>query len=144
MSRVRVSSPAPHTALMVKLLFPHPTPDVTSKMQEADDFIRRWVARDGTFDYLIPQTIEQAKQVAATQLAAFDDLLGIAARAGDDTLRLVPDTNALMFVRFIAFVGSCQLLQDRRQIEVRCYSRDAAIAHLEDLSAGRRSGAALS
>jgi hypothetical protein len=79
-----------------KLLFPHPTPDVTSKMQEADDFIRRWVARDGTFDYLIPQTIEQAKQVAATQLAAFDDLLGIAARAGDDTLRLVPDTNALL------------------------------------------------
>jgi hypothetical protein len=78
------------------LLFPHPTPDVSSKIGEADGFIRQWITRDRAFDHSIPRTIEEAKQVAATRLAAFDELLSIAARAGDKTLRLVPDTNALL------------------------------------------------
>jgi len=78
------------------LLFPHPTPDVQSKIKEADDFIRRWAARDGTFDHSIPQTIQEAKAVAARRLAAFDELISLAARQGDATLRVVPDTNALL------------------------------------------------
>lgn len=78
------------------LLFPHPTPDVQKKIKKVDDFIRRWVARSGGFDHSIPQTIQQAKEVAATQLAAFDELISLAARRGDSTLRLLPDTNALL------------------------------------------------
>jgi rRNA-processing protein FCF1 len=78
------------------LLFPHPTPDVQSKIKEVDDFIRRWVARDGTFDHSIPQTIQEAKAVAERRLAAFEELIGLAARQGDTALRVVPDTNALL------------------------------------------------
>jgi hypothetical protein len=79
-----------------KLLFPNPTPDVTSTMQEADAFVRRWLARDGTFDHTIPQTIAEAKKVAAEHLTRFENLLSLAGRAGDTTLRLMPDTNALL------------------------------------------------
>ena len=78
------------------LLFPHPTPEVSSKIKEADEFIQRWITRDKAFDHSIPRTIEGAKKVATTRLTVFDELLGIAARAGDNILRLVPDTNALL------------------------------------------------
>jgi hypothetical protein len=78
------------------LLFPHPTSDVTQRIHETDRFVRRWVERDGTFDHSIPQTIDRAKEVVAEQLAVFDELLSVAARAGDITVRFVPDTSALM------------------------------------------------
>jgi len=74
-------------------LFPHPIPDVQRKITAADKFIRRWVARDGTFDHSIPRTIEQAKAVAAECLAVFDQLISLASRQGDASLRVVPDTN---------------------------------------------------
>lgn len=78
------------------LLFLHPTPDISSKTKKADDFVRRWVTREGAFDHSIPRTIEEAKQVAATRLAVLDELLNIAAHGEDQTLRVVPDTNALL------------------------------------------------
>lgn len=78
------------------LLLPHPTPDIERKITKADEFVRRWVARDVAFDRSIPQTIEQAKTVAAGQLAVFDELISLASRQGDGTLRVVPDTNALL------------------------------------------------
>jgi len=78
------------------LLFPHPTPDVERKIKKVDKFVRRWVARDGTFDHSIPRTIEQAKAVATERLAVFDELISLASRQGDTTLRVVPDTNALL------------------------------------------------
>jgi hypothetical protein len=78
------------------LLFPNPTPEVRSKIEKTDGFVRQWVGREAAFDHSVPSTIEQAKKVAAERLAAFDNLLDLAGRAGDKTLRLLPDTNALV------------------------------------------------
>jgi rRNA-processing protein FCF1 len=78
------------------LLFPNRTPDIERKIKKVDDFIRRWVTRDGTFDHSIPRTIEEAKEIAGRRLADFGDLIALAARQGDTTLRVVPDTNALL------------------------------------------------
>ncbi len=79
-----------------RLLFPEPTRDISSKTSDAEEFVQRWLSRDKAFDHSIPQTIEQAKQKAARELAVLDDLIEIAAEAGDKTLRVVPDTNALI------------------------------------------------
>lgn len=79
-----------------RLLFPEPTRDISSKTNHAEEFVRGWLSRDKAFDHSIPQTIEQAKQKAARELAVLDDLIEIAAEAGDKTLRVVPDTNALI------------------------------------------------
>jgi rRNA-processing protein FCF1 len=78
------------------LLFPNPTPEVRSKIKKADDFVRQWVGREGAFDHAVPRTVEEAKKVAAARWAAFDDLLDVAGMAGDKTLRLLPDTSALL------------------------------------------------
>ncbi len=78
------------------LLLPNPTPDVQRKITDADKFFRRWVARDGGFDHSIPQTIDQAKAIAARELAVFAELLDLAAYRGDTTVRVVPDTNTLL------------------------------------------------
>lgn len=80
----------------LRLLFTHPTPDVASDMKEVDEFVRRWTERPGTWDHSISRTIDAAKQIAAEQFETFDRLLDIASRSGSDTLRLVPDTNALI------------------------------------------------
>lgn len=79
-----------------KLLFPHPTPDVAAKIDDVDKFVRRWTARPDGWDHSVPSTIELARQRAATEFTTFDQLLEIAAKSGTDTLRLVPDTNALI------------------------------------------------
>ncbi len=79
-----------------QLLFPHPTPEVASEITSVDEFVRRWAERPGTWDHSIPRTIDDAKQVVAEQFDVFDRLLEIAAHAGSETLRLVPDTNALI------------------------------------------------
>jgi rRNA-processing protein FCF1 len=78
------------------LLLPNPTPDVRRKITDADKFFRRWVARDGGFDHSISQTIDQAKAIAARELAVFAELLDLAAYRGDATVRVVPDTNTLL------------------------------------------------
>lgn len=78
------------------LLFPHPTPDVATKILEGDEFVRRWISRPDAWDHSIPRTIDLAKSRADTELAVFDVLLEIAARSSTDALRLVPDTNALI------------------------------------------------
>ena len=79
-----------------RLLFPHPTPEVASKITDTDEFVRRWVSRPETWDHSIPRTIEQAKARSAKEFDILDELLDLAAKAGDDALRLVPDTNALI------------------------------------------------
>lgn len=78
------------------LVFPHPTPAISSKIKRVDEFIRLWMIRGRAFDHSIPQTIEEAKELAATRLAVLDELLDVAAQSGDKSLRLVPDTNALL------------------------------------------------
>jgi rRNA maturation endonuclease Nob1 len=79
-----------------RLVFTHPTHDVASDMKEVDEFVRRWTERPGTWDHSIPRTIDAAKEVATKQFETFDRLLDIASRSGSDTLRLVPDTSALI------------------------------------------------
>jgi rRNA-processing protein FCF1 len=96
------------------LLLPNPTPDVQRKITGADKFLRRWVARDGGFDHSIPQTIDQAKAVAARELCVFDELLDLAAWRGDATVHVVPDTNTLLrnpsVEEFASVVGSSAYL----------------------------------
>ena len=77
-----------------RLLFPHPTPDVTTDIDEVDSFVRSWIERPDKWDHTVPRTIQAAKEVAAKKFATFDRLLETASHAGSETLRLVPDTNA--------------------------------------------------
>jgi rRNA-processing protein FCF1 len=79
-----------------QLLFDHPTPEMTSRLTTADEFVRRWVSRPDAWDHSIPRTIEAAHERADKELRAFDDLLEVASRAGSSVLKLVPDTNALL------------------------------------------------
>lgn len=79
-----------------ELLFPDATPDVTERINDVDAFLRRWTQRDGSWDHSVPSTIDAAKAAAARQFTTLDDLLDLAARAGDAVPRLVPDTNALL------------------------------------------------
>ncbi len=81
----------------LKLLFPHPTPEVETKLNETNDFVESWLVRDDSWDWNIPQTVEKAEAVGNTRLAAFDDLLELAGHTPETTnLRVVPDTSALM------------------------------------------------
>ena len=79
-----------------RLLFSHPTPDVASTIQGVDEFMRRWIERPDTFDHTIPGSLDAAKPVASQEFTKLDSLLDVAAKSGTDTLRLVPDTNALI------------------------------------------------
>lgn len=92
------------------LLFPHPTREITTRIGKVDEFVRTWVARDRGHVTSIPGTTLEAKEVAGGRLAAFDDLLQIPAQRGDRTLRLLPDTNALLrnpsVEEYAAAVGS--------------------------------------
>lgn len=77
------------------LLFPHPTKEIKSRIEQADKFVQRWINHEGR-DCSIPPSIGQAKGAAAQQFREFEDLLGIVSGSGEKKLRLVPDTNALL------------------------------------------------
>ncbi len=77
-------------------LFAHPTPLIAAKIEKSDEFVRRWIERDGTWDHSIPATIGRAREIASEQMAAFTELLDLAAANATGQLRLVPDTNALI------------------------------------------------
>jgi rRNA maturation endonuclease Nob1 len=79
-----------------QLLFPHPTPQIETRLQAVDDFVRRWVTRPDDWDHTIPRTIEEAKALAEREMRGFHDLLDVAAHVGTNTVVLVPDTNALI------------------------------------------------
>lgn len=78
----------------VRLLFPHPTPEVTSALKESFGLLRRWAKR-GSGDHSIPGSIEQA---TATMLQSVADLKALADMLPDDEWpkRLVVDTNTLI------------------------------------------------
>jgi rRNA maturation endonuclease Nob1 len=86
----------------VRLLFAYPTPALTEKLSDVDEFARRWISRPDEYDHDIPETIDRAKIVAAAKLKLFDELLEIAIKAGTSEVRLVPDTNALLRNRDLA------------------------------------------
>lgn len=79
-----------------RLLLPHPTADVETKISHVDEFLRRWASRPDAWDHSIPPTIDLAKALAAKEFTVFDGLLDVAGKSGSDELRLVPDTNALI------------------------------------------------
>jgi rRNA-processing protein FCF1 len=79
-----------------RLLFPHPTPDISQKIEHTDTFVRRWATRPNDYDHSIPRTIDAARKQAFEQLNTFDELLDLVVKNGDADLRLVPDTNALI------------------------------------------------
>ena len=95
-SQMRLSSRYSSWFDRFKLLFPHPTPDVAAKIRDVDEFVRRWTTRPDAWDHTVPPTIEVARQRAAAEFTTLDQLLEIAAKSGTDTLRLIPDTSALI------------------------------------------------
>jgi rRNA-processing protein FCF1 len=82
-------------ATRFRLLFPHPTPSVSKRLDRGIDRLERWLVRDGHGDHDIPATIAAAQEkLAATvaDLRALADLLP----ADDYATRLVIDANALI------------------------------------------------
>jgi hypothetical protein len=78
----------------IRLLFPHPTPEVRAALKESFGLLRRWAKR-GSGDHSIPRSVEQAT-VAMLQSVA--DLKALADLLPDDAWpkRLVVDTNTLI------------------------------------------------
>lgn len=78
----------------IRLLFPHPTPEVSSALKDSFGLLRRWAKR-GRGDHSIPRSIEQA---IATMLQSLTDLKTLAEMLPDDEWpkRLVVDTNTLI------------------------------------------------
>jgi hypothetical protein len=78
-----------------RLLFAHPTPEVTERLLKGIDHLERWLIRVSGWGNDIPQTIEAAQdKIRATvaDLRALTNLLP----ADDYPIRLVVDTNALI------------------------------------------------
>jgi rRNA-processing protein FCF1 len=80
----------------VRLLFEHPTPEVLDRLGDADAFVCRWLERPREFDHSIPQAIGTAREVAQEEFQVFHELIDLASGRGDGSLRLLPDTNALL------------------------------------------------
>jgi hypothetical protein len=77
-----------------ELLFPHPTPEVRERHDEALEHLERWLDR-GESDHSTPSTIPAAVEAANASvavLAAAEALL----RAEDFSTRLVVDTNGVL------------------------------------------------
>jgi rRNA-processing protein FCF1 len=78
-----------------ELLFPHPTPEVAERHQEALELTKRWLIRDDTFDHSVPGDIPSAVTRLYSEVArlrASRDLLP----ADSSPVRVVVDTNALI------------------------------------------------
>jgi hypothetical protein len=78
-----------------RLLFAHPTPEVAERLKDGIDHLERWLIREGSGDWGLPQTIDAAQdkiRVTVADLRALKNLLP----ADDYPVRLVVDTNALI------------------------------------------------
>lgn len=77
-------------------LFPHPTPEVDTKLKDSFEHLERWLVREGTWnDFSVPQQIP----VAVDKLrASVEQLRELTALLPNDPwpVRLVVDTNALL------------------------------------------------
>jgi hypothetical protein len=78
----------------IRLLLPHPTPEVRAALKESSGLTRRWAKR-GSGDHSIPRSIEQA---TATMIQTMADLNKLADVLPDDQwpTRLVVDTSPLI------------------------------------------------
>ena len=77
-----------------RLLFRHPTPEVSNVLKDDFGLLRRWAKR-GKSDHSLPRRISEAKVLAA---ASFSNLAGLLDLLLEDQweTRLVVDTNALI------------------------------------------------
>lgn len=78
-----------------RLLFPHPTPEVSDCLDTNTAHLERWLVRDDDWDSTVPSTIDKAQEsirAAATHLGNLVELLP----PDDYAVRLVVDTNALI------------------------------------------------
>lgn len=92
--RMRILAKVKDLEPRMRLLFPHPTPEVRKVLKDSFGLLRRWVKR-GSGDHSIPGSIEQAKITAAKAVA---DLKGLTDLLPHDEWphRLVVDTNTLV------------------------------------------------
>lgn len=92
----------------MRLLFPHPTPEVQLCMKEDFGLLRRWAKR-GKGDHSIPRVIDEAKTMAATSISNLESLLRLLPTDPWPT-RLVVDTNTLIddpdVARFVPAIGA--------------------------------------
>jgi rRNA-processing protein FCF1 len=78
-----------------RLLFPHPTPQVASKLEGRIGHLESWLTRKRTSEHSIPQTTAAAVHVVQADIK---ELAGLAALLRDDPWgsRVVVDTNVLI------------------------------------------------
>jgi hypothetical protein len=76
-------------------LFAGITPELKKEVQGADGFIRKWIKRTG-WDHSIPRTIDLAKTRAVERMAPLRKALDLLSQRGNEGIRLVLDTSALM------------------------------------------------
>lgn len=80
-----------------RLLFRSPTPEVSARIKDCDEFVRRWFER-GHNDHSIPRDMPTAKIAAGEKFERMRSLLGLACSdsVASPALIAVPDTNALI------------------------------------------------
>jgi hypothetical protein len=78
----------------MRLLFPHPTPTVSKRLDKSLDLLERWLLRDGR-DITVPRTVSAAKERIQTVVVDLKSLLQLLP-PNEYPVRLTPDTNALI------------------------------------------------
>lgn len=77
-----------------RLLFPHPTPTVSGRLDNSLGQLERWLVREHG-DHSVPRTLDEAARSLEAALADLRGLAGLVP-ADDYPVRLVPDTNTLI------------------------------------------------
>lgn len=78
-----------------RLLFPHPTPEVTRKLQDSFDRLTLWLLRDNRWDLSVPHNQGEAVQRLHASVEQLRELTGLLP-VDPWPVRLVVDTNALI------------------------------------------------
>jgi hypothetical protein len=79
-----------------RLLFPHPTPEVDTKLKDSFEHLERWLVREGTWnDWSVPKEIPAAVDKLRASVEQLRELTGLLP-SDAWPVRLVVDTNALL------------------------------------------------
>lgn len=94
-ARMRLLGTLRHWQPRFRLLFPHPTPTISERIENDLDHLERWLIRPDINDHSIPRDISTAQQLLA---ATIDDIRSLFTLLSDDDyrVRLVVDTNTLI------------------------------------------------
>lgn len=78
-----------------RLLFPHPTPTISKRIEDDLDHLERWLVRPDINDHSIPRDIPTAQEILTANI---DDIRGLFTLLPPDDylIRLVVDTNTLI------------------------------------------------